>query len=195
MANSTTNVIAGKPLATGGALNAPVGTALPTDETTALNAAFKGVGYISSDGAKLTPNRSTDTKKAWGGDTVLALQTDFGVEVKVTLIEALNAQALKTAFGSGNVAVTAATATAGNKSVVKINAAELDHLTWVFEIKNGLKRQRIVLPDAQVTGVDEISWTDDDTVGYALTLTCFPDADGNYGYIYADDGQKTITGP
>lgn len=191
MANSTSNVVAGMPLAAGGALNGPLGTALPTDETTALNVALKPVGYLSDDGVGLTPNRSTDKKKAWGGDTVLVLQTEFGVEVKATLIESLNSQALKTAFGSGNVTTTAATSTTGTKQAVKLNSVELDHLVWVFEIKNGLKRIRVVLPDAQVTAVDEIKYSDSDAVGYALTITCFPDATGNYAYQYSDDGVKT----
>lgn len=191
MANSTKNVVVGKPLATGGALNAPVGTALPADETTALNASFIPTGYLSKDGASFTPNRDTSTIEAWGGDTVAMLQSKFGVEGKVALIEALNSQALKTAFGSSNVTVTAPTSTTGTKTATKVNAAELDHLSWVFEIRNGAKKIRVVWPDAQVSKVEEIKFTDSDAVAYALTATLFPDASGNYVYTYTDDGVHT----
>lgn len=192
MANNVKQVMAGKPLATGGALVAPIGTALPTDETTALNAAFLPVGYLGDSGVEMTPNRSTDTKKAWGGDTVLVLQTEFGVEVKLTLIESLNVNAAKAAFGAANVTSTANTSSSGTKLAVKINAIELDHNEWVIELKNGVKRARVVLPDAQVTKVDTIPFKDDDSVAYPCTITCFPDASGNYGYVYTNDGVTTL---
>ena len=38
---------------TGAVLDAPVGTPIPTDLNSALNAAFKDSGYISSDGITL----------------------------------------------------------------------------------------------------------------------------------------------
>lgn len=191
MANASTNVVAGHPLASGGALVAPIGTALPTDETTALNVAFKALGYLSKDGVGINPNRSSDKTTAWGGDVVLVQQTEFGVEVKVTLIESLNSVALKTAFGSANVATTAATVSTGTKQAIKINSLELDHQEWVFEIRNGAKKIRHVIPDGQVTKVDEIKYTDSDAVGYACTITCSPDATGNYVYTYTDDGKTT----
>ena len=59
MANNVANVVAGKPLAAGGVWIAPLGTALPTDETTALNAAFKSAGYIGEDGLTETIERAT----------------------------------------------------------------------------------------------------------------------------------------
>ena len=192
MANNVKQVMAGKPLAAGGALVAPIGTALPTDETTALNVAFLPLGYLGDSGVELTPNRSTESKKAWGGDTVLVLQTEFGVEVKCTLIESLNVNAIKAAFGASNVASTAATLTAGTKQAIKINSLELDHLEWAFELKTGNKRSRIVLPDAQVTSVDTIAFADSEAVAYPLTITCFPDSSGNYGYVYTDDGVLTV---
>ena len=191
MTNSTTNVVVGKPLATGGALNAPVGTALPTDETTALDVAFKPTGYVSKDGASFTPNRDTSDVQAWGGDTVALIQSKFGVEGKVALIEALNSQALKTTFGSANVVVTAATSTTGTKTATKVTGDELEHLSWVFEIKNGIKKVRVIWADAQVSKVDEIKFTDSDATAYALAATLFPDASGIYVYIYTDDGVTT----
>lgn len=191
MTNSTANVVAGKPLVTGGALCAPRGTALPTDTSTALNAAFLSTGYISKDGSSITPDRSGDKIKAWGGDTVLVTQTDFNVEVKLTLIEALNSTALKAAFGSGNVTVTAANSSHGAQTATAINSTPLDHQSWALEIRNGLKKIRVVVPDGQVTKVDEIKFTDSDAIGYSLTITAFPDSSGNHAYQYTDDGVTT----
>jgi len=44
---------------------APVGTALPTDTTTALTTAFKGYGYTTEDGCTLTKSVSRDGIPAW----------------------------------------------------------------------------------------------------------------------------------
>ncbi len=50
MGNDAKNVSVGKPLATGAIFVAPIGTTAPTDAKTALNEAFKCVGYVSEDG-------------------------------------------------------------------------------------------------------------------------------------------------
>jgi hypothetical protein len=48
---------------TGELYAAPVGTALPTDTSTALNAAFKGLGYFSEDGVTETFERTPRTSR------------------------------------------------------------------------------------------------------------------------------------
>ena len=48
--NNAQNVSVAKPKVGGAIFVAPLGTDLPTDATTALDAAFQNVGYISEDG-------------------------------------------------------------------------------------------------------------------------------------------------
>ena len=56
----------GKPKAVSGAIYvAPVGTALPTDATTSLNASFKSVGYISDEGITNAYSISSEETKSW----------------------------------------------------------------------------------------------------------------------------------
>ena len=48
--NNSANVTAGTPKVGGAFFHAPLGTDLPTDARTPLDAAFKNLGYISEDG-------------------------------------------------------------------------------------------------------------------------------------------------
>ena len=49
----------------GGLYLAPIGTTLPTDPTTALDAAFVDLGYFSEDGVTITPERTIEKFRAW----------------------------------------------------------------------------------------------------------------------------------
>jgi len=191
MVNTVGNVVSGKPLATGGLLIAPLATALPTDTTVALNAAFKGAGYIGEDGVTEATDRSTEKIKAWGGDTVKIVQSEFSVTYQFSFIEALNSDALKATYGDDNVTTTAATPTVGTLQAIKINSKQLPHKSYVFEIRDGAAKIRIVVPDGQITEVGEVTYNDADVVAYQVTVEAFPDASGNNAYKYMDDGRPS----
>ncbi|MFK0057997.1 hypothetical protein ACIQTN_02010 [Streptomyces werraensis] len=192
MANNSANVLAGKPLATGGVLVAPTGTAAPTDATTALNASFKALGYVGEDGLTEAAERSTDKIKAWGGDVVKVVQTDYAVTYSFTLIETLNADVLKTVYGADNVTTTAATASTGTLHAVKLNSETLPRQAFVFEVKDGDARIRIYVPQGQITEVGEVTYSDEDLVAYEVTVEAFRDADLDANALkYIDDGKPT----
>ena len=178
MANSTL-VVAGKPKVGGAIWSAPLGTALPTDATTALNAAFKDLGYVSDDG--LTNELTTDTEeiKAWGGDTVLTAQTGTSDTFTYKLIESLNIEVLKEVYGASNVTGTLAT---GIK--ISVNSKEkIDHVI-VVETAVRDKFKRIVLPTAKIKEMAEITYVDGNPVGYEVTVQALPDSNGNTHYEY-----------
>lgn len=62
----TENVTYGKPKVGGAVSVAPLGTVLPTDAKTALNEAFKNLGYISEDGLNNENSPESEKIKAWG---------------------------------------------------------------------------------------------------------------------------------
>lgn len=191
MAQTVANVLAGKPLTTGGVLTGALGSTLPTDASTAVDAAFKAVGYISEDGLTQTTDRSTDKIRAWGGDIVKVVQSEFSTTYSFTMIEALNADAQKVAFGDTNVTTTAATTTTGTQNSVAVNGDTLPHQCFVFEVKDGDARIRIVVPNGQVTTLGEMTFTDSGVAGYSVTVEAFEDANGNNAYLYTDDGKIT----
>ena len=191
MSNSQ-NIVAGKPLATGGVRIGPLGATPPTDATTALDAAFKATGYVGEDGLTEATERSTEKVKAWGGDTVKVLQTDYSVTYSFTFLETLNADVLKTVYGDDNVTSTAADATKGALHVVKLNSETLPHKSFVFDMKDGDARIRIHVPDGQVTETGEVTYNDGEVVGYQVTVEAFRDSTLNANAMkYIDDGRPT----
>lgn len=192
MTNTSANVLAGVPLATGGISMGPIGTALPTDATTALAAGFVKAGYVGEDGLTESADRSTEKIKAWGGDVVKVVQTDFSTTYTFTFMETLNTDVLKAVYGEDNVTVTAATPTTGTLRTVKVNADVLPHMAFVFEMKDGDARIRIAVPDGQVTEVGEITYNDGAVIAYEVTVEAFRDSTLNANAVkYLDDGKPT----
>jgi len=177
--NTVSNVAAGKPKVGGAIWTAPVGTTLPTDATTALDAAFECLGYCSEDGLTNESELDTDVVKAWGGDEVLITGNGRSDRFSYTLIEVLNVAVLKHVYGKDNV-----TGTLADGIHVKVNGKDTEDVSIVAELVLRGALKRIVVPRAHVTEVGEIAYTDGDVVGYETTVTALPDEDGDTHHEY-----------
>lgn len=178
--NTVSNVTVGKGKIGGYIYRAPIGTTPPTDAVTALTSAFKCLGFISEDGVANTNETDSETIKDWNGDIVLQTNTGKTDTWAMTLIEAMNVDVLKVAFGNDNVSGSLA---AGISIAANNNAQEA--AVYVFEmIYNGNVLHRVVLPNAYVSEVGEVTYAAGSAVGFPITLTAAADSTGNTHYEY-----------
>lgn len=194
----STDVRVGAPdqLASGAIKHAPLGTTLPgvADVTVAsvtLDPAFVGNEYVSSDGLTFTPEISTSDISEWGGAIVRKPIESANYTFSWTMIST-NANALGIAFGMDNVDETPATKTDGTKLAVKLGARQPEAQSWAFLMKDGDARIVIIVPNGQVTEVGEVTFAATEAVGWNVTMTAYPDANGNNAYIYTNDGVKAL---
>lgn len=179
--STVSNVTAAKPRTTGAIFRGALGSTLPTDAKSAIDTeVFTALGYLSEDGLVNTNSPESDTVKAWGGDVVLAYQSEKADTFQFTPIEALNVEVLKAVYGSSNVSGTLATGIS-----ITANSDDQEEAVWIFDMimRNGVLK-RIVIPDGKISEIGDITYADEEVVGYETTLTAMPDASGNTHYEY-----------
>ncbi len=178
--NKAANVSAGKPKVGGAIFTAPVGTALPTTALESLDPAFVGLGYVSDDGLTNSTAMETEKIKAWGGDTVLVIQKSKDDTFKYTLIEAKSKEVLGYVYGESNVSGDLDTGL-----VVKVNNKDVPERSIVIDmLLRGDVAKRIVIPSCKISDVGDITYGDEDAIGYETTVDCTPNDEGDTHYEY-----------
>ena len=185
--NNAQNVTAGKPLANGAVFRAPLGTALPTSAEETLNPAFVNVGYISDAGVVNSNSPSSNNIKAWGGDVVLTTFDEKPDTFQFTMIEAKNIEVMKAVYGDANVSGDLATGIH-----IAASSDQQPNCSWVIDqrLRDGTYK-RIVLPDAGISAVGDITYADSAAVGYQITLSCLPDSSNKSHHEYVKNPNGT----
>lgn len=179
MSQTALEVSVGKPRAAGGIYAGEPGEGVPTDATTELDSGLVNLGYVSEDGLVNGIETSTEDITAWGGDTVLTVRTSRSETFAWTFIQT-NAAVLAEVYGPDNVE-----AGVGGSLTVLHNSLELPRRLYVFEIlMTGNRVKRIVVPNAQITEVGDVTYQDGEAIGYEVTLSAYPDEFGNTAYEY-----------
>lgn len=191
---NTNNIVAGVPDVSGGLWVSDVivdSADYPTGSSNLYTDGFKPVGFVSEEGVTETNERSSEKKRAWGGDVVRVLQTEHNQNFSFTLIESGNPDVLKLVYGDENVVVEED----GSLTILQ-NSSVLPHKSFVIEMLDGDTRIRKFIPDGQVTETGEITWVHSDIAQHAITLEAFVDVDGQKVYThYVKDAGAAVNVP
>ncbi len=177
---------------TGAIKYAPLGTAIPTladikKAGVTINSAFEGDEYVSEDGLTLSPSMSTTDVKDWSGATVRKLLESYDGTLHWTMIST-NKGALSIAFGKDHVTSVTAGTDHGAQTMAALGAYLPEEQAWIFLMKDGDARIVIAVPDGQITAVGDVVFASNSAIGWDVTLSCYPDENGNSIYIMTDDG-------
>ena len=183
--NSTKNVSYGKFLSGGYFFLAPAGTALPTDNTTALDAAFLNMGFLGDDGVNFSDSSSTETAYDANGDSIATSQGEIEKTFTVTFRE-IKKDSLAVLYGSANVT------DADGKLTVHDKGPNDATYVGVFEIrlKDGRKWRRVV-PQCQPGELGDQTIVYNDLVGRELTMAALLDSTSGSYYIDYIDSTET----
>jgi hypothetical protein len=152
--------------ATGLTSFAPVGTTLPTDTSSALDAAFKDFGAISSDGLTEAPSQTYQSFKPWGRTRKAKnTLTDSGKTFQLTFWET-NPDVLAVYFGLDTVP----TATAGAFDFAEPDTDSPVYRAMVADIIEGTNHIRIACTKVQRTDRGNIVYGPSNLIGYQMTF-------------------------
>lgn len=171
MPNVAANVRVG---ITGAVYSAPVGTDLPASQSTALDAAFVDLGYLSEDGVTETYDDSVDDIVAWqSAQVVRATTSESSASLSWTMIE--TRLSTLTTFHRGSTM----TSPSANNYRLDVKPIAADQRSWVLDVVDGSKLIRVVVGLGEIVERGEIMYRNGEPVSYPVTLRCYPDANGN----------------
>ena len=192
MAINVNNAFVGAPPIDGGVyFNAPLGTKLPKKANEPLDPAFKDHGAVGEDGISVTPTRESTTEKMFGGGDFIDIQTGYGEEVKLTLLEDDNPNVIYTVYGDANVVTTAATAQDGTQRTIYHTKTPLPIKSHVVKAVYGDKSKTYVVEKGRVTTVEKSADVHSGSTKYTVTIKVFEGANGVYVTELRDDGKPT----
>lgn len=172
---------------------APTETALPTDATTALAAAYLDGGYIAESGADISRNTETVEIDAYGTfapvrTLVTKETTSFGLSFRESNLVSLSVYNRLPLTGDDALTAT----TAGAVDVTDGPARDLTYVC-VIDSLDGLNKVRKVFPRVRVTGRMNEQIAKAQNIAYGVTLTAEPDSNNisSYSY-YILDALKTV---
>ena len=179
MAANATNARVGN---TGAIYKATLGSTAPTDAVTALSGAYVDLGYLHQDGIEESWDDSVSRFTAWQNSTVIrSAVTDSVGTLKFTMLE--TKKTTLEVFYRGS---TVTTPSAGNYklSVKPIVSAPA---TWVLDVIDGTKLIRNYIGNGEITERGSVMWQNGEMVAYPVTMTVYPDANGDLMVKYSND--------
>ena len=183
--NNTENVSVGKGVSGGYMFIAPLGSTLPTDYKTALDAAFLNVGYLGDDGIVFSDSSSNDSFFDLNGDTIETSASEIEKTFTVTLRE-IKKDSLALIYGTANVTDASGALTVHDKG------PSTDAWAVVFELllKNG-RKWRAVVPNCKLGELGDMTIASTELVGREVTMSALKDATSGAYYHHYFESTET----
>jgi hypothetical protein len=159
---------------------APIGTAAPTDTTTALNVAFLSLGLLSEDGVTRTMNVDRAELKSLGGSVVRAKRTSQSVQYKFRILENIHEAFLRANPGSTDVTTTGITTRTYKLHVAAPRA-------MVIHCVEGSIITRFWMPSVELFSDGDQKLAPTDMAGKDMTTYIYGDSAGIFHYEITDD--------
>ncbi|MGH3956476.1 MAG: hypothetical protein ACRDTI_20820 [Mycobacterium sp.] len=175
----------------GGLYYGPLDAAIP-DATFAIDSRMNHSGFLSDDALDEEEQRNIAKKYAWGSDQVASPQESFGLTLGFTMLEFLNVNVAKLAYGDQNVTATAASATHGNQLSIFHTSDKLGMRSWLLDTYDQGKHVQKFYPMGEIESKKTQKFSNKEILAHTVVATFYPDANGKYGYIRTDDGLLTV---
>lgn len=147
-----------------------VGTTAPTTSTSALDAGFVGLGFVSEDGVTKTPTLTSQKVRAWqNAALVRVLFTEKDWDLKFTMIES-KGKTVGLYYGSS-----VSTVSLGQWSLVP-DATSPDPRAFVLDVIDGTVHERIYVPTGYVSARGDVVYKNGEVTGREVTITCVYDS-------------------
>lgn len=145
---------------------APVGTALPTDMTTAPGAAFEDVGWIHEDGIVETASGSKEVIRGHqGAGVVRTRMSETGTAIAFTALEdKAQTNSLRYHEKASEVTAGVRKVTRGPGQRVSPRAAVIDF----YDIDNETIQKRMVIPRLEVVPTGDKTFSNADISGFGF---------------------------
>lgn len=164
---------------TGELFSAPRETPAPTNASDPLPSGWIGHGYISDDGVTESWDDSVDNVVAWQGAAVVrAARTESSATLSCRLIQ--NRGANLELFHPGS-----RMASNGEEWMLEVKPANSDPRAFALNVVDGDKLMRIYIGNGEVTERGDVQYQNGEPIGYEVTITCYPDDDGNLMVKYS----------
>lgn len=167
---------------TGRVYLAPVGTTLPTDVTTPLNASFVEVGHISEDALTESLEINTEKLRSWQrpiGIRTLTTEVNWTFQFQMLETSPLN---LELYYGGAESTVATGVATTAIKAWPQGVAKAA-----VIEIEDGDVITRFAIPKVEVGDRGEVNHVNTDGTMYDVTLNVLGTDLDDMGYRITND--------
>lgn len=146
---------------------APTGTSAPTTSSSALDAAFVDLGYVSADGITENIDRTTNQIRAWqDGSLVREVTSEGTYSVDLTFIETKE-DVLELYYGATNAS--------GQFDIDPASSG--GRKSFVIDVVDGTAVERVYIPAGEITALGTRTLASGEAVGYQVTITAYADAD------------------